>query len=141
MKEEEYTRITYDLTMNFARTLSGIDRDMIFCYVSGAGTDSSQKGMLMWARVKGKTENHLMALPFKKSYMFRPGFIRPTPGMKHTHKGYKYFGWLFPVFLILFPRKVCTLREVGKAMIACVLAGPSASIVEVKKIVLLADRV
>jgi len=82
-----------------------------------------------------------MALPFKKAYMLRPGFLRPTPGLKNTLKSYKYFGWLFPVFLMLFPRHVCTLRELGKAMIACAIDGPASNIVEIKKIVLLADRV
>ncbi|UCG28530.1 MAG: hypothetical protein JSV24_04000, partial [Bacteroidales bacterium] len=75
MSEENYTRITYDLTLNFAQTFLKQNRDSVFCYISGAGTDSSEKGRIMWARVKGKTENDLLKLPFKASYMFRPGFI------------------------------------------------------------------
>ena len=140
MKEPEYTRLTYDLTMHVARTLSRINPDMIFCYVSGAGTDSTEKGRLMWARVKGRTENHIMSLPFKKSYMFRPGYIHPTPGLKNTLPMYRYIRWLYPILILFFARQVCTLREVGKAMVACAIDGPSKSIVDVKKIVLLANR-
>ena len=76
--ETEYTRLTYTLTMNFASTLANINPGMTFCYISGAGTDSTEKGKVMWARVKGKTENDLMKLPFKKVYNFRPGGIRPN---------------------------------------------------------------
>ena len=82
-KEDEYTRITYDLTMNFAKTLVELYPDMTFTYISGLGTDSTEKGKIMWARVKGKTENDLMKLPFKASYMFRPGFIQPTKSLKN----------------------------------------------------------
>ena len=84
MKEQEYTRVTYDLTMNFAQTLSKLNPDMTFCYVSGAGTDSSEKGRMMWARVKGKTENDLMKLKFKNVYAFRPAFMKPTRGQKNA---------------------------------------------------------
>ena len=76
--EQEYKRITYDLTLNFAKTLLKLNPDLTFCYVSGVGTDSTEKGRNMWARVKGKTENDLMKLPFKDAYMFRPGYIQPT---------------------------------------------------------------
>src|SRR5690606_26192341 len=80
LNEEKYHRLTYELTMNFARTLVNLNRNMIFCYVSGLGTDSSEIGRSMWARVKGMTENHLQLLGFKDAYMFRPGFMQPTPG-------------------------------------------------------------
>ena len=79
--EEQYKRITYDLTLNFANTLLRSNPDMTFCYVSGVGTDSTEKGRSMWARVKGKTENDLMKLQFKAAYMFRPGYIQPTKGL------------------------------------------------------------
>jgi len=138
MKEPEYTKLTYDLTVNFARTCSRINPEMIFCYISGAGTDSSEKGRIMWARVKGKTENHLMSLPFEKSYMFRPGFMRPTPGLKNTLTIYRYINWLYPIMLIVAPKKVCTLSELGRGMIQAVLKRPSRSIQEVSRIVLLA---
>ncbi|MFB3055726.1 MAG: NAD-dependent epimerase/dehydratase family protein, partial [Ignavibacteriaceae bacterium] len=85
-KEEEYTRITYDLTIHVANTLLKLNPDMIFTYVSGVGTDSTETGRSMWARVKGKTENDLRKLPFKASYMFRPGYIQPTKGLKNTYK-------------------------------------------------------
>src|SRR5579875_1944246 len=90
MKEEQYQRLTYTLTMHVAGILSRLNSGMTFCYVSGAGTDSSEKGRSMWARVKGKTENDLMKLPFKKVYAFRPGFIKAIKGLKHVHSFYKY---------------------------------------------------
>jgi len=139
MNEADYTRVTYQLTVHFARTLSRLNPDMIFCYISGAGTDSSEKGRSMWARVKGKTENHLMSLPFGKSYMFRPGFLRPTPGLKNTLSMYRYINWLYPVMLLLAPKYVCTLKELGRAMIHAVIKRPSRSVQEVKRIVLLAS--
>ena len=92
-KEPEYTKFTYDLTLHFASTLATQSPDATFCYVSGAGTDSTEKGKSMWARVKGRIDNDLMRL-FPKAYMFRPGYIEATPGMKHTQKYYKYFAWL-----------------------------------------------
>jgi putative NADH-flavin reductase len=78
--EEEYNRLTYDLTLNFANTLLKHNSDMTFCYVSGVGTDSTEKGRSMWTRVKGKTENDLLKHPFKAAYVFRPGYIQPTNG-------------------------------------------------------------
>jgi hypothetical protein len=140
MKEADYHRITYELTMNVATTLSKLNSDMTFCYVSGAGTDSSEKGNSMWARVKGKTENALMKLPFKKAYAFRPGFMRPTPGLKNTLKAYNYLSWMFPVLQLLFSKYVCTLKEVGVAMINVVNKGYDRSVVEVTDIVALAKK-
>ncbi len=83
MNEQDYTRTTYDLTMHVATTLSRLNPEMTFCYVSGAGTDSSEHGRLMWARVKGRTENHLARLPFKAVYLFRPGLLKPNSGQKN----------------------------------------------------------
>jgi hypothetical protein len=103
MKELEYTRITYELTMNFANTLVKLNPDMAFCYISGAGTDSSEKGRLMWARVKGRTENDLLKLSFKKAYMFRPGLIQPTKGLKDAYRIYKLMNPLFPILRFIFP--------------------------------------
>ncbi|MBN1597800.1 MAG: NAD-dependent epimerase/dehydratase family protein [Bacteroidales bacterium] len=117
MKEDQYKKITYDLTMNFANKLVELNKDMIFCYVSGAGTDSSEKGRSMWARIKGKTENDLLKLPFKKAFMFRPGFMQPTKGLKNTLRMYKNLGWLYPVLKLLLPGFVCKLSDLGKAMI------------------------
>jgi putative NADH-flavin reductase len=84
MKEKEYHHLTYDLTMHMATILAEQNPGMTFCYVSGAGTDSSEHGKMMWARIKGQTENDLMRLPFKAAYMFRPGFMKPTKGLKNT---------------------------------------------------------
>jgi len=118
--EEDYYKLTYTLTMNFARTVSRHNPGMNFCYVSGTGTDSSEKGKSMWARVKGKTENDIMKLPFKHVYAFRPGYIHPTKGLKNAHPFYKYISWMYPVVRALFPNYVCTLKQVGLAMINCV---------------------
>jgi len=114
--EEEYRRLTYDLTMAAARTLSRLNAEMVFCYVSGLGTDSSEQGRSMWARVKGKTENDLMKLPFKAVYAFRPGFIRPIPGLKNAIALAKILAPLYPILRILFPKYVCTLEDVGRSM-------------------------
>ena len=138
LKEQEYYKITHDLTMNFAHTVSRLNRGMTFCYVSGAGTDSTEKGRAMWARIKGKTENDLMKLPFKKAYMFRPGFMQATPGLKNTQKYYKYFAWLYPILHPIMPNYMCTLKEVGIAMINTVNKDCPKSILEVKDIVELA---
>src|SRR5260370_13749832 len=94
MKEEEYTKLTYTLTTYFAHTLVKQNPGMTFCYISGASTDSSEKGKSMWARVKGKTENDLMKMNFKRVYNFRPGALEPIKGLKNTLSFYKYLGWL-----------------------------------------------
>lgn len=139
MKEPEYKKITYDLTLHVANTLLKQNPELIFCYVSGAGTDSTETGS-MWARVKGKTENDLLKLPFKRAYMFRPGFIQPTPGLKNTLKLYKYVGWLVPILKTTFPKYISTLREIGLAMINTVTKGYETSVLEVKDIKALARR-
>lgn len=115
--EEEYFELTYILTLNFAKLVSEINAGHCFCYVSGAGTDSSEKGTLMWARVKGKTENALFKLPFKSVYNFRPGIIKPTRGLKHTHSFYKVLGFLFYPLKWFAPNSYCSLSDLGKAMI------------------------
>ena len=140
MKEEEYTRITYDLTMNMARILAARNPDMTFCYVSGAGTDSTEQGRSMWARVKGRTENHLLQLPFRQAFMFRPGYIHPTPGLKNTYRIYKMLGFLYPLFRWLFPRYVTTLKEIGLAMIHSVQRGYDKPVLECPDIVKLAGQ-
>ena len=140
MKEAAYKRVTYDLTMEVARTLAALNSHMIFCFVSGAGTDSSEKGRSMWARVKGKTENDLQKQPFKAVYIFRPGFMRATEGLKNASKFYKYIGWAYPFFRRVFPQWVCTLAEVGQAMINVTRYGYRKPVLEVKDIVALAHR-
>ncbi len=135
MKEADYRHITYDLTMNFARTVAKLNLSMTFTYISGAGTDSSEHGRLMWARVKGKTENDLLKLPFKSVYNFRPGLIGPTKGLTHTLKPYGYVGWLIPILRAIVPSMVCSLREIGLAMIAVAKNGYATHTLEVKDIV------
>jgi uncharacterized protein YbjT (DUF2867 family) len=140
IKEDEYFSLTYTLTMNVAQTLAKQNPDMTFCYISGAGTDSSEKGRMMWARVKGKTENDLMKLPFKKAFAFRPGFMLPSKDAKNAHSYYSVFRLFYPVIRKLFPKYVSTLKEVGVAMINCVTKGYEKQVLEVKDIVDLAKR-
>jgi hypothetical protein len=138
LNEETYRKLTYDLTLHFANVVASQNKDLTFCYVSGKGTDSTEKGRQMWARVKGKTENDIMKLPFKKTYMFRPGFMKPTPGLTNVLSGYKYFTWMYPMLRALFPNTVSTLREVGVAMIKCAQKDYGNPILEVKDIVRIA---
>lgn len=140
MKESEYNKFTYELTMHFANTLLKVNHEISFCYVSGASTDSSEKGSSMWARVKGKTENHLLQLPFKSAYMFRPGFMQPTPGLKNTLSFYKYMTWMFPLLKLVVRNRVSTLAEVGVAMINAMRFGYEKKILEVSDILILAHR-
>jgi len=127
LSEEEYTKITYDLTLHFANTLLKLNPEMTFCYVSGQGTDSTEKSRIMWANVKGKTENALLALPFKKAYMFRPGFIQPMRGIKSSTKMYNTMYTIInpfmPVLKLLFAKSITNTDRVGKAMINSVTIG------------------
>lgn len=135
--EADYTRLTYTLTLNFAETLAKLNRDMIFCYVSGAGTDSTEKGRTMWARVKGKTENDLMKLPFKQVYNFRPGGIEPFLPLRSSqtyYKTYKYLKWLFAVMKVVTPGLMVGLQELATAMINASLVGYSKNILEISDI-------
>jgi uncharacterized protein YbjT (DUF2867 family) len=140
MSKERYRHLTYDLTIALARTLANLNPDMTICYVSGMGTDSSEKGRVMWARVKGKTENDLLRLPLRGAYMIRPGFIRPTKGLKHTHWFYRVLDPLFPLINRLFPGSLLTLREVGLAMIHSVGMRPEKRVIEVSDIAMLARK-
>jgi hypothetical protein len=140
MIEEDYRRITHDMTMNIAKLLVKNNPQMTFCYVSGAGTDSTENGRSMWARIKGKTENDLMKLPFKDSYMFRPGYIQPIKGLKNTYKIYKVTSPFYPILRILFPKYVVTLKEVGRSMIHAVLQGSDVKVLECEGIRLLANK-
>jgi hypothetical protein len=133
-KEDEYRRLTYDMTMNFAETLVKVNgeksKEITFCYVSGTGTDSTEKGKTMWARVKGKTENDLMKLLFKNAYMFRPGYIQPIKGLQNTYTVYKFITPLYPLLKTLFPKYTVTLKEVGQAMINVALYSPEKKVLE-----------
>jgi NAD dependent epimerase/dehydratase family len=137
LSEEEYTRITYTLTLNFAQTLVSVNPSMTFCYVSGSGTDSSEQGRSMWARVKGKTENDLFKLPFKHVFAFRPGYMHPTPGLKNTLSFVKYVSWLYPIVRMLTSNVASTLAEVGIAMISVAQHGSDKRILEVRDIIAL----
>lgn len=135
--EADYTRLTYTLTLNFAETLAKLNRDMTFCYISGAGTDSTEKGRTMWARVKGKTENDLMKLPFKQVYNFRPGGIEPFLPLRSSqtyYKTYKYLKWLFAVMKVVTPGLIVGLKELATAMINASLVGYSKNILEISDI-------
>ncbi|RDC62379.1 NAD-dependent epimerase/dehydratase family protein [Adhaeribacter pallidiroseus] len=132
MKKEEYYRLTYDLTLHIAHTMVRHNPNMVFCYVSGAGTNSAETGRLHWARVKGKTENDLLQLPFKAAYMFRPGFLQATPGLKNVKSYYKYFAWLAPALKLFYPNGFSSLRELGLAMIHVVQRGYPTPVLEVK---------
>ena len=139
MNEQDYTRITYDLTMQAAATLSKINPEIVFCYVSGTGTDSTEHGKMMWARVKGKTENHLKNLPFKSVYLFRPGLMKPTKGQRNVKPLFKVAGILFPLWKFLSPKNVCTLEDLGIAMIHATEVGYHKDVLENMDITQLAE--
>jgi len=122
MSEEKYTHLTYDLTLSFARTLVPLNPQMTFIYVSGASTDSTEKGRSMWARVKGRTENALLRLPFKAAYMFRPGFIQPLHGIRSKTRLYQLIydvtAPLTRLILNKLPKYLTTTEQIGRAMLA-----------------------
>ena len=140
MNEKEYTKITFDLTLHFARTVSRLNPGMVFCYISGKLTDSSEKGRVMWARVKGRTENELMKLPFKNVYNFRPGMLKATKGQKSLKRFYKIIMPLYPLVSFLYPSGSSTLKELSLAMINSVLKGSENPVLEVKDIKQLAKQ-
>ena len=131
MKEDKFTRITYDTTLSFAKSLIAVNGNISFTYVSGAHTDSSEKGRVMWARVKGKTENDLEKLSFKSEYNFRPGALLPYPGQKNWKPIYKAIGKLIQ---LVAPKSILTMEEVGKAMINAVTIGYPKNILEIADI-------
>ena len=135
--EAEYTRVTHDLTLHVAGVLARLNPDLVFCYVSGAGTDSRKKSRQMWARVKGRTENELLSL-FRTAYMFRPGFLKPIAGQRHILPLYSWLGWLYPVLRTVAPATACSLRELALAMLHTAQRGPSQPILGVRDIVQLA---
>ena len=144
MTEDAYRRVTYDITLAVAHTLVRCNPAMTFIYVSGAGTDSSEGGRAMWARVKGRTENALLALPFKAAYMFRPGFIQPRHGVRSRTKAYRVFyavfGPVFPLLRALFPRYVTTTEQVGRAMLKAAKQGAPKPVLESPDISALASE-
>jgi uncharacterized protein YbjT (DUF2867 family) len=134
MEEAAYARLTYDLTLSVAERLARLNPAMTFVYVSGAGTDSSEQGRTMWARVKGRTENALLRLPFRAAYMFRPGLIVPLHGIRSKTKAYRVmYGVMGPVLPLLrwaFPKQVITTEELGRAMLAVARRGNIKRILE-----------
>ena len=129
--EKEYIHITYDLTLSLANSLVQLNPEMVFKYVSGVGTDSSEKGKSMWARVKGKTENDLLKLPFKDVYSYRPGYIQPIIGLKKSYTIYKILTPFYAILEKLFPKHVGTLEEIGKSMINVTLKGYGKKVLEI----------
>jgi uncharacterized protein YbjT (DUF2867 family) len=121
MSEADYGRVTFEYTLATARTLVRLNPRLTFVYVSGAGTDSSEAGRIMWARVKGRTENALLALPFAAAYMLRPGIIQPLHGIKSKTRSYRVFytlsGFLLPALRALFPNHVLCTTQIGTAML------------------------
>jgi uncharacterized protein YbjT (DUF2867 family) len=121
LSEQKYREITYDYTMALAETLHQLNANMTFNYVSGQGTDSTEKGRIMWARIKGKTENDLLKLGFKKAFMFRPGAIIPLKGIKSRTKSYQimydYFTWLLKIIKLMAPYSIVNTTQMGRAMI------------------------
>ena len=135
MSEEQYEKLTYTLTLAAAETLARVNPGMTFVYVSGTGTDSSEKGRVMWARIKGRTENALLRLPFKAAYMFRPGVIQPVHGARSKtavyRVAYTILGPLIPLLRLLFPRYILTTEEVGQAMIQVARQGWPRKVLEI----------
>jgi len=142
MGEAEYTRLTHDLTLAVAATLARWNPGMTFVYVSGLGTDETEKGNVMWARVKGRTENALRRLPFRAVYLFRPGIIRPVHGARSKTRAYRLFyavsGPLLPLARRLWPGKVATTETIGRAMLAVARHGAPEAVLETERIEALA---
>ena len=138
ISKEEYYKITYTLTLHVAQVLLQQNKNMTFCYISGAGTDTEEKSKLNWARVKGKTENDLMKLPFKKAYAFRPGILKATVGQKNLPGWYKYLGWLYSLTKFISPNSGSTIQELGRAMIYVAAKEYPKPVLEVKDIIQLA---
>jgi uncharacterized protein YbjT (DUF2867 family) len=131
MSEDKYTRITYDTTLAFAKVLLQYNPNMVFTYVSGSHTDSTEKGRIMWARVKGKTENDLAKLGFRAEYNFRPGGMLPFAGQRNWSSAYKFVA---KVLQVISPKSVVTISQVGKAMINCVTKGYNKNVLEISDI-------
>lgn len=138
MKEADYERVTYGIAIAAAETLARLNPQMTFVYVSGAGTDSSGKGRIMWARVKGRTENALLRLPFRGAYMFRPGIIQPLHGIRSRTKAYRV-GYvltkpLMPILRWAFPSRILTTEQIGRAMLKVARSGAPKHVLEAKDI-------
>ena len=144
LDEQGYRKITHDFTMALAHTLYELNPNLTFIYVSGEGTDSSENGRMMWARVKGKTENDILNLGFKQAFAFRPGMIIPLRGIKSRTKSYQffydYFMWLIKIIKTLAPKSVVNTTQIGLAMIHATLNGYEKSVVRPKDILKLSEE-
>ncbi|WP_042166423.1 NAD-dependent epimerase/dehydratase family protein [Paenibacillus gorillae] len=140
MNEQSYSKVTYDLTLHMAEILADRNPGMVFCYVSASGADSTEQGRSMWARIKGRTENALLRLPFKGAYMFRPAYIHPTKGLHNAHRFYAAITWLYPIVRRVMPQYTITLEEIGLAMIHSVTKGYPSAIMESKDMAKLAKK-
>ena len=144
LSEEEYTRFTFDYTLSLAKVLHGLNQEMTMTYVSGEGTDSSEKVRSMWARVKGRTENALIELAFKQAYMFRPGAIIPLRGIKSRTRLYQfvydYFLWLVKLYKWIAPNAVVNTTQLGLAMINATLFGYDQTILKSRDILALSAK-
>lgn len=142
MNEADYTKITYDLTVAAAKAIHQASPNLVFCFVSGASTDSTEQKGAMWARVKGRAENAVLKMGFKQAYMFRPGLIQPLKGIQSRTPAYRYFylafGWLLPVLKQVLPSTITTTERIGLAMINAVKKGYAQPILETRDINLLA---
>lgn len=138
LTEEAYRRVTYDVTLTAAKTLLQLNPGMTFVYISGAGADSTERGQIMWARVKGLTENALLRLPFKAVYLFRPGAIQPLHGITSRTRLYRVLyrllGPFFPIVKAFFPNGLTTTEQLGKAMIHAGLQGAPKAVLEMRDI-------
>jgi uncharacterized protein YbjT (DUF2867 family) len=144
LSEEAYKKITYDYTLALAKPLLENNPNMTFNYVSGVGTDSTEKGRMMWARVKGKTENDIINLGFKQAYAFRPGMIIPLRGIKSRTKSYQFmydfFMWLVKAIKFLSPNSVVNTTQIGLAMINSLLHGSDKKVLSPKDMIVLAQK-
>ena len=140
MDKPTYETMTHTLTLTFAKAILPNNPDLAFLYVSGAGTDSTEKGRQHWARVKGRTENDLFRSGFKSAYALRPGYMHPTPGLKNTNKWAKYVTWMYPIAKAIAPRHIMTLGEVGRAMIELAQNGSAKKILEAPDLLALAQQ-
>ena len=139
ISEDDYRRITYDTTLHFAKACNP-NPGMSFIYISGGGTDSTEKGRMAWARIKGKTENDLMKLPFKQAFGYRIGFMIASPGQKRVLKYYKYFNWLIPILKVVTPNMITTMKQVALSMIYAAQNGYPKNVIEVKDIKVMAGK-
>jgi len=144
LNEDQYRKITYDYTLALTKVLLELNPGMTFNYVSGQGTDSSEKGRVMWARVKGKTENDMLNLGFKQAFAFRPGMIIPLKGIKSRTKSYQfmydYFMWLVKLIKFISPNSVVNTTQIGLAMINSINKGYDKKVLRPKDIIILSEK-